>query len=116
MIRHFVTHQPEESMRTMASKFARLTGTGLALAAGAAVAFGVAPASAANHAIGIPISYHGTARPTNDQLEPTRGAAERECYAYYGYRARGVTLTGFGGSERPGGGFNWTALWNCESN
>jgi hypothetical protein len=104
-------------MRTVVSRFARLTGAGLALAAGAVVAFGVAPASADNHEIGILSNYHGSAWPTRDQLEaPTRGAAERECYAYYGYRARGVTYSGFGGGGSPSKGYNWTALWNCESN
>lgn len=104
-------------MRAAVSRFRRLTGAGIALAAGAMIVLGTTPASADSTTVSVLSNYHGRTAPSRDQLESsTRSQADQKCVAAYGYRARGVTYDGFHGGGSASTGYNWWADWRCDSN
>jgi hypothetical protein len=104
----------------MSTKFTRMTrvaGLTLALASGAMVVLGTAPASADSVKYEIKLRTTSTTQPSmSDAESETRPAADRRCVATYGYRAREVTFLGLKGSNGTGGNYNWEARWECHSN
>jgi hypothetical protein len=93
-----------------------MTGGALALALGAGVVLGTVPAHADTYVWPIQLSYHGNTRPSDAAAQrETRPAADRECVARYGFRARGVTplwLVRDQKAKIP----TWAQYWQCDSN
>ncbi|KJK44416.1 hypothetical protein UK23_29350 [Lentzea aerocolonigenes] len=93
-----------------------MTGGALALALGAGVVLGTVPAQADWYAYPIQLRYHGSARPSDAAAQnETRSAADRECVAKYGFRARGVTPVGLVNNKHDGT-VDWYQYWRCDSN
>lgn len=97
-------------------RMTRVAGLTLALASGAMVALGTAPASADSVRFEIELGTKSPATPSMSAAESeTRAAADRKCVATYGYRARGVTFLGLKGSGTSTY-YTWWARWRCDSN
>jgi len=103
-------------VRKKSGRTVRMTVGALALALGAVVVLGTAPAYADWSAYPIQLAYHGSARPSDAAAQKeTRPAADRECISQYGFRARGVTPLWLV-SNTSDGRVNWFQYWRCDSN
>jgi hypothetical protein len=106
----------EVVVRKKSSRTVRMTGGALALALGAGVVLGTVPAHADWYAYPIQLAYHGKTRPSDEAAQrETRAAADRECVAHYGFRAREVTPAWLV-SNTSNGTVNWFQYWRCDSN
>ena len=89
-----------------------------ALAVSAAVALGVAPASAASVTYDVFTGHHGMTRPRYDSaVAETRPEADRRCVAKFGFRARGAEPGRLlpPVADEPDE-TEWYVKWTCTSN
>ncbi|KJK43014.1 hypothetical protein UK23_34770 [Lentzea aerocolonigenes] len=89
-----------------------------ALAVSAAVALGVAPASAASVTYDISTGQYGPARPRYESaVARTRPEADRRCVAEFGFRARGADpVRLFAAVADEPDETEWFVKWTCTSN
>lgn len=104
-------------MRAKFGRTVRTAGVALALALGAGVILGTAPASAASVTYDIQLRHHGSSIPSSSAAQDeTRAAADRKCVQTYGYRAREIQPYSLWGKKMSDGSHNWYQAWKCISN
>ncbi|MET8760039.1 hypothetical protein [Lentzea sp. NPDC004782] len=88
------------------------------LAVSAAMALGVAPASAASITYDLSTGHYGPARPRYDEaVARTRPEADRRCVEKYGFRARETKPQDLFAKYSDEPEFTeWFVTWRCTSN
>jgi hypothetical protein len=107
----------EVAVHEKAGKTLRTVAAALVLASSACVVLGTTPASADTTFMDFQLAYHGSRFPSNtDAQNETRPAADRQCVATYGFRAREVQPYTLYALRQPNGTNNWYQSWHCYSN
>lgn len=111
------THPLEMAVHTKFGRTVRTTAVALVLAAGAGVALGTAPASAATSQYDVELSSRSPQRPEwNAAVRESKPRADKRCVEIYGFRARETNPVQLGGFPRGDGSWAWFMQWRCISN